>query len=197
MTQFCVHVNGFVGAALDSHGQLVSSKPVQTTGGNPVSVSQSITHTYNRSIVDNYVTLLRSPQATITFDFREKVIKDVLAAFGMPYLDAWFAANYATGYVDPLRARFLDETVSFVTGRGRAMPLNVYVSSIGIPDTKQPLKEFSEPIAELLGIASVDNGLTANTLKTSEFIQSWIAQPGGFNDMMTAAMILWGDHSIR
>lgn len=197
MKEFCIHANGFIGSALETNGQMVSSKTIPTTPGSSISVSQSSSHFYNRKIVDNYVTLLRSPSHSITFDYREKVLKDVIEAFGMPYLDAWFAANYATGFIDPLRARFLDETVSFVCGKGRGMPLNVYLSSIGLPGDKIPLSSFSEPLEELLGVSSVENGLTQNTLKTSEFIQSWISQPGGFNDLLTSAMILWGDHSIR
>lgn len=195
--EFCVYASGYIGANLHTNGILVNSRAVQSAPGVTIDVKESSTHLFSTRIVDNYVTMLRSPQATITFDFREKVIKDVLDAFGMPYLDGWFASNYATGYMDPLRQKFLDECVNFVCGRGRGMPVNIYLSSIGLPGEKANTPRLSSTLADFIGVSSVDNALRQNTIKTSEVIQSWIAQPGGFNDLISSAMIFWGDHSIR
>lgn len=197
MNQYCVYSNGFIGANLDSNAIMVGSRTLQTTPGTSIDVSHSSTHVFNKRIVDNYVTMLRSPEATLKFDFREKVIKDVLDAFGMPYLDVWFAANYEAGYMDPLRQRFLDECVNYICGRGRSMPINIYMSSIGVASDKLKVPDFTEVMAEFVGVTRVDNALRQNTIKTSEVIQSWIAQPGGFNDLISASMIFWGDNSIR
>jgi hypothetical protein len=154
-------------------------------------------HPVNRRIIHNYVTLLRNPEVSQTFDFREKVIKDVKDAFGMPFLDAWFGACYAAGYMDPLRQRFLEETMNYICGKGRGMAINVYLSSIGFATEKCKVEGFTPAISDLLGVSRPDNALRQNTLKTSEVLQGWIAQPGGFNDLVTSAMIFWGDHSIR
>lgn len=197
MSKFCIYAPGFVGSANVTKDIVVNSRPVQGAPGTTIEISSSSAHPVNRRVVDNYITLLRNPEVSQTFDFREKVIGDVKAAFGMPFLDAWFGANYAAGFMDPLRQRFLDETVNYICGKGRGMTINVYLSSIGLATEKHKTPRFSDAVADLLNVRAADNALRQNTVKTSEVIQGWIAQPGGFNDLVTSAMIFWGDHSIR
>ena len=196
MSSFCIYATGFVGSSDVVRDVLVNSKAVQTTG-NAVEISSSSVHPVNRKIVDNYITLLRDPRVALTFDFREKVIRDVKEAFGMPFLDPWFGANYKAGYLDPIRQRFLDECVNYFCGKGRGMPMNIYMSSIGIATDKEKAGEMSATLSDFLCVSMPESAMAQNTIKTTEVIQSWLAQPNGFGDLVSAAMIFWGDNSIR
>ena len=197
MSKFCVYANGFVGNAEVHQDVLVNSRVLQSANNATVDITSNSAHPVNSRIVSNYVTLLRNPSIAQTFDFREKVLRDVISAFGMPFLDPWFGANYSAGYLDPVRIRFLDECVNYVCGKGRSMPINVYQSSIALATEKGTTPRFSDTIDEFLGIRSADNAKRQNTVKTSELIQGWVAQPGGFSDLIASSMIFWGDHSIR
>lgn len=194
--QYALYAKGFVGNRNIIHQVILSSKNIQTVGMDS-QWQQSQVHIANKDVIRAFVDLRQFPVNSMDFDFRERAIAAIMKAFGGPYLDSWFAANYLMGRMTESRIQFLNETVDFVLGKDRPYPVDMYLTYIGMATEHSPSpREFCEPVAELLGCSDPHFAVDKNSVKTTEFVQSWLARPGGFRDMLITAMVLWGDDTV-
>lgn len=194
--QYALYAKGFVGNQNITHQVILSAKEVQTVGVS-TQWQQSQLHIANKDVIKAFVALRQFPINSEDFDFRAQTIAAVMKSFGGPYLDSWFAANYLMGRMSDSRIQFLNETVQFVMGGERPYPVDMYLSYIGMAtDHASSPKSFCEPVTELLNCSDPHFALNKNTVKTTEFVQSWLARPGGFRDLVTSAMVMWGDDTV-
>ncbi len=194
--QYALYAKGFVGNRNITHQVILSAKDVQTVGLN-TQWQQSQVHIANKDVIKAFVDLRQFPINSADFAFREMAITTVMKAFGGPYLDSWFAANYLMGRLSDSRIQFLNETVGFVTGTDRPYPVDMYLTYIGMAtDHGGNPKNFDDPISDLLNCGDPHFAISKNSVKTTEFVQSWLARPGGFRDLVTTAMVLWGDDTV-
>lgn len=194
--QYALYAKGFVGSRNIVHQVIMSSKNVQTVGIDS-QWQQSQFHLANKDVVQAFVAMRQFPLRSVDFEFREKAIKAILHAFGGPYLDSWFAANYLMGRMTDSRIQFLNDTVKFVLGEERTYPVDMYLTYIGMAtDHTYAPKHFDKDISDLLGCNDPHFAVKNNSVKTTDFVQTWLARPGGFRDMLITAMVLWGDDTV-
>ena len=194
--QYALYAKGFVGSRNIVHQVIMSSKEIQTVGIDS-QWQQSQMHLANKDVVQAFVAMRQYPLRSVDFEYRENTIKAILHAFGGPYLDSWFAANYLMGRMSDSRIQFLTDTVKFVLGQERAYPVDMYLTYIGLATehTYAP-KRFEKEIGDLLGCTDPHFAIKNNSVKTTDFVQTWLARPGGFRDMVISAMVLWGDDTV-
>lgn len=198
--KFALYVNGFVGSSEINHQLILSTDNVVTAGAAASSENwmQSKTHIANKDIIEMYVQMSQSPLKYVDFEWREKVLKEVMRGFGTKSLDQWLAANYIAGHLTETRKEFLDDTIRFVLGGNRCHPAHMYISYIGMAtDTAGEITTFSKEVEDLLCCSEPRFALEKNRVNVVEFVQSWISRPNGFRDLLTTAMVLWGDDTVK
>lgn len=131
-----------------------------------------------------------------TFQFYERVLIAAFGAFGTQDFHEWLSAQAQANGTDYLHAKFLKDTVRFISTGRREMLIETWlpmlttgndfqnaVSAVSKTDTA-----FMEMLAEYSKLAPCE---TDRQLKTVIF--EWVRQPNGITDLLKTLYILFGE----
>lgn len=197
---FTMFVNGFIGGSSVKMQDIVSTTAIGATGNTSGNERwlKSTGHVANKDVIENYVRMLQYPTQYLDFDWREKVLKDTIAAFGSRYLDPWLGGNYLAGMLTDTRKDFLDDCIRFIRTGKRIHPINMWQTYIGFADEKVgAISTFSDEVQILTCCSDTRQGLEGTKICLAEILQAWLSHPTGMRDLITTAMVLWGDDTIK
>lgn len=126
-----------------------------------------------------------------TMPFRERILKAALSAFGTESFYEWCELQINNPYFAALHRRFMNDTFRFIQTGEREININnwdrlVTVKKADPIDVKVPFlyKEYFK----------MDQvALFRRPFRVNGTIQSWVSQPGGFEDMIRSLRIIFCD----
>lgn len=122
-----------------------------------------------------------------SFEFREKIVRLGLNAFGTDTVYEWIAAQLKNNIYTDYHSRWIDETLKFVlTGQKREFSYNVWYSLI-VTGGSDKSKLLSDTVERFVGKYGFKPHCT-----WPEFIQAWASQPGGVDDLLQSLHVLFG-----
>lgn len=195
--QFRMYPRGFLGGNLQP--QLVRSPPhpgdvqrmsyrYHVDAMTPAANTDLVANPYIENMYSQYI---KRSVNTNAFAYREKVLKATLSAFGTSSFEQWFMVQYKSPACGDLHKRFLDDTLKFIRTGRREMALETWAALLTITDEGDAIGTFSNASNEYFSFNSTNRD-PQDYLVTST-IQRWTSHASGFEDMLGAMHILFGN----
>jgi hypothetical protein len=179
--------SGFIGSSSVPQTELLTINSIKHKLFDSSPITNVPAHTANREVTSLWQDVLAGDTAYKTFEFREKILKCALAAFGTGQLYTWIVAqeksNFHTGY----HRQWIEETLEYVlTGKRRQYTENVWFSLIVLGDSDRAKLQSSTVIQQVMP------GGPYHTLSIADFITMWAQADRGIDDMIASLHILFG-----
>lgn len=121
---------------------------------------------------------------------REKVLKNVLEAFGTRSFYDWCQIQQESPYFTDLHKNFLNDTFRFIKTGERSMSVSSWYRIVVPRNANIADKKAEYKIRDFFDL---DKGaLMRRSHLVSDIVASWTSQYGGFEDMLTSATIFFG-----
>lgn len=193
-----LYVRGFFGS------KAMSSETYQTWKSRPILsvfdlTPEALQHVVaNESVVEVYNQMIRRQVLHTDFEFRERVIKIALKAFGVNSFQLWAELNLQSPTFTQTHADFLNDTVRFITTGKRDMKVDMWERLIG-PGSNDP---NAKPELDKNLFASLPQGYSWRSRMESptnlhNVLAMWLSRQGGFTDLVTTLYTLFGEHNTR
>lgn len=122
-----------------------------------------------------------------TFEFREKIIKVALRAFGTRSIFEWISAQSDSGQCTEYNRRWIDETLQFVLeGRARSFAYSAWFTMFACGSA-----EDVSPVTPTVRRHFGTDGF--RDISINDFIVLWVSQPRGVDDLIESLHILFGN----
>lgn len=194
--QLKLYPSGFLGSA-----SVVQTKPLDVVTAarqfiNKGAVSEVSRFTANADVVDIWMDMGSGTPEFKTFEFKERILRCALSAFGTDSALAWVDSQASSPEFTDNHLRWIDETLRYVIrGRARELSSNNWKTLLRVGGVKTPRSIRSPEVinafipAWTLGL----NGIAADSFNTiPSFIAQWVRRPGGIVDLMNSLEILFG-----
>ncbi len=194
--KFMVYPHGFVGARLISREPPTPSDMAEKFGamltGDGVIMPESV-KPYNKVVENLTRTLLSGSPLSRTFDFREKILKTALTAFGSSDIGVWYAEQYKSAEFGDIHQRFLDDCFRFImTGERELVPEYWYKILSCKEDRTDDLGSVTRAAFGTGWGDRAQRFLDRPNKTIQKVICEWTAQKGGHEDMLLSMNILFG-----
>lgn len=195
---FLLYSRGFVGSEVNATKAMVNnqSKPLLSFFDHRREETEFSVS--NEQIVQAYNQLMRRQVLSTDFDWRERVIKSVLRAFGTQSVAAWIKACEQSPTFTQNHADCIQDWVSFCTTGKRKLSAVMWSRLIGpgVNDPSSParvnpetLRQLPEGYSHILGCSIGENNL-------ANLISQALSRPGGFSDLVITTYTFFGDNNI-
>lgn len=124
------------------------------------------------------------------FTFREEILKTALNAFGTDNFLAWVNLQSINPYLSINHIRFINDTLSFINGNKRALNIQYWMSILQDREATQS-NQVTINTDKYFGTNKPLHMRASGDLKTN--LIKWVSQPGGFEDLLGAMHVLFGD----
>jgi hypothetical protein len=125
-----------------------------------------------------------------TFEFHERVLKAAVKAFGCTFIYDWICYQRKSPNWDEYHQRWIDETLQFVI-RGKPRQFSSH-NWVGLLDSDgQDVSQ--EHDSQIVNEVFYTKERVSDGLRVSEFIQRWLQQPHGFEDLTESLYVLFGN----
>lgn len=200
MSKLMISPRGFVGA-----GILTRDRQDSSTGlTNVASVFERLTgadeqHPYNGVVQELYKEYDANPNVVMSMEFRDRLLKAAIAAFGTHSFWIWYENQFRSPLVESTHLNFIDDTFNFIMCGERQFHHAVWLRLL---ENDQVARERVITVSHA-GVKATDRaveyfGLTRNqpgpTINNSviQAIQMWSSRDGGFDDMVRTLHVLFG-----
>lgn len=195
--QFRIYPRGFLGAPLDPVLERKTNKAVpglqyDTTLFNP---SESKAVVANVAIEELYASHVRNEAGSNKFEFREKALIQILAAFGTMNFELWYKTQYQSPSFGREHIDFLDDTIGFIMTGKRKLAITSWDAILDASDKKVFTTSLPDNVRVYFQRSTLEQlGLDGQRWNANlvTVITDWMTRPGGFADMLTTAHILFG-----
>lgn len=191
---FKVYPRGFLGAHLHERVQKEDRYLENNRGFIPVKVNTLKKSTgvndYNHAIEELWSAHVRESTDSTSFEFRERVFKVALVAFGARTFHEWFFAQLHSPFVGSLQRDFLDDTLAFLTKGRRKMFLENWAALLHIDNADEGSMKTSQITREFFHL---DGSVNFPATTIEELVQQWCSKPNGFEDLLGTLHILFGN----
>ncbi|WP_233875182.1 hypothetical protein [Paraburkholderia adhaesiva] len=204
---FRLYPRGFLGKILPPR-LVVKPRPfdvrIRTTPIAGIVVPQQITADANAAVEMLYAQYIKRAAATMSFEFREKILIVALDAFGTASFSDWYATQAESPSFGDTHQRFLDDTLRFIRHGRRNLSLEAWASFL-LPSEggTRPVgasefgdaAESSEVAGEFFSYMQSAQPVTAGatTVLLADVIQQWTSRPGGIEDLLGTLHLLFGN----
>jgi hypothetical protein len=152
----------------------------------------------NESVVEVYNQLIRRVVISTDFDYRERVLKVALRAFGVKNLQQWIMLQAESPTFTQLHADFLMDTVRYIATGKRQLPVQTWERLIGAGTNDPATKIVFDPAV----LQMIPTGYSVRKQQPTEsnlpnVLSLWLRHPGGFTDLVTTLYTLFGEHNTR
>ena len=148
-------------------------------------LADAVDHTCNMEAQSLWEDIEFGDEKVKSFDFREKIIKVALNAFGTDSFPEWIAAQEQSLKRGSYHQAWIEETVKFVlSGIPRDYSYNVWMNLITVG---QHEGKASAVLNEYFGFNSEYRGISI-----ADFICMWVARPKGVDDLAASLKLLFG-----
>lgn len=150
------------------------------------------TITVNENVETLYAQLISRVDTIDNFDFREKLLKVALGAFGTPMFDFWYSQQKYSPSAGDLHREFLEDTLQFIQTGVRSQHLETWNVLVTFSDRGERENVLSDKAAEFFGISSHGVRREPRNSNLVDVLSAWTSQPGGFTDLLFTLHILFG-----
>lgn len=189
-----VYPRGFLGAQLHDRVQKEMQLQQDNNGFVPVKVSSykkaNGVNDFNHAVEELYGSYIREDATSTGFEFRERVLKVALAAFGTGSFTGWFLAQLESPFVGSMQRDFLDDCLRFLNKGQRELCLENWAALLVISNADEGDMRPSQFASDYLGLAR--HGQVAASLSVPDMVQEWCSRPNGFQDLLGTLHILFG-----
>jgi len=195
---FMLYPRGFFGAALSPH---IEKQPKPFSGDvNRLSNNLNYfkrgeggsTLMVNENVEELYAAMITRVTTFQDFEFRERVLRVALAAFGTHAFDYWYTQQRYSPSCGELHRDFLVDTLRFIQGERRTQVPATWNVLIDYTDKGEKVSVLDEASADFFGISSNGQSRQPRNTNLIDVIQMWVGQPGGFEDLLFTMHILFG-----
>ena len=139
-----------------------------------------------------YEAIYKNSPGVRTMEFREKVLRTALKAFGTSSFFNWCELQTQNTSMTDTHVRFLNDTLDFIKTGSRQIDIHTWERLIGYfkADTVN-IKPSQFNYKDYFGMGKP--ALFHKPLGITNAIQAWVSQPGGMEDMVYTLKILFGD----
>lgn len=134
------------------------------------------------------------------FQFYERVLATALDAFGVDDFLVWLTAQSQANTTDYLHAKFLKDTVMFISTGKREMMIDQWLPILSskheIQSTVSDVQKSDAAFRDLIVFAnevfeSVENSIKSRQIKTVVF--DWVSRKNGIADLLKTLNVLFGE----
>ena len=125
-----------------------------------------------------------------SFDFREKILKAALSAFGTLSFYDWCNLQNKNIYLTAMHKRFLNDTFSFIEEGKRAMPVSTWGSLLSIKAASSQDREELFLMNEFFRMNQPEFG--RKSFRLSDTLVDWCRQENGFEDLLMTTHLIFG-----
>lgn len=154
-------------------------------------------YTANQEVLDLWGDTSSGSPEYKTFEFKERILRCALSAFGTTTLFEWVQLQLSSPYYTQNHASWIDETMLFVfSGKNRHVSANNWRALIGVDHTSTSKLKLSQTIRHLFLGERAPDGLSQmgnlREVTIREFIHQWVQRPGGIADLVASLNVLFG-----
>lgn len=131
-----------------------------------------------------------------TFEYKERIIRYALTAFGTTTVSEWLSVQSANPEFTKDHHRFIDETIQFVAeGKKRIITANNWIVLLNSNKVEHSTLKYSEVqqrwlLSNNTDLAFSDANNVNKTFKS--FITDWVCQDKGIDDLTSTLFVLFG-----
>lgn len=148
----------------------------------------------NMALAELYAQMIRREHLTDLFDFREKALLQILAAFGTNDFVEWYLAQYQSPAFGETHSDFLDDCLGFIMTGRRKLPLQTWAELVTATDDsligQVKLPENAKAFFNRKQLSELTRGDSYYQLP--RIVQDWMAKPGGFSDLLQSCHLFFG-----
>lgn len=146
----------------------------------------------NENVETLYALMITKPISVGDFEFREKILKCALSAFGTNQFDYWYSLQSKSPAAGELHRAFLRDTLRFISEGQRDQMLETWNVLITHADRGELKSTMDEAAVQFFGLTQ--GGLVRQPRNSDllDVLQQWTGQPGGFEDLLFTLHILFG-----
>lgn len=152
----------------------------------------------DRTVISNdeiemlYTKSYKNEAGVKTMEFRERVLKAALTAFGTQSFFEWCELQLTNPYFSAMHKRFLNDTFKFIQTGERDMNLNSWDKLVSVKRADPQDERVNFLFREYFKMDQV--ALFRRPFTVSGTVQSWVSQPGGFEDIVRSLRIIFCDN---
>lgn len=202
-----LYPRGFLGKTLPPR-LVIKPRPfdlrIRTTPIAGIVIPQQNTADASAAVEMLYAQTIRRAAATMSFEFREKILIVALDAFGTASFTDWYATQPESPSFGDTHQRFLDDTLHFIRHGRRDLSLESWASFLLPFDGGRRLAHVSETTGEngpgetaeeFFSYMQSTQPIAAGhgTVLLADVIQQWTSRPGGIDDLLGTLHLLFGN----
>ena len=158
---------------------------------NKASISRDRTVISNSDIEKLHDQLTQGDRSSRSFEFREKVLKAAMIAFGTNSFYDWCMLQKDSPYLTDMHRRFLNDTFMFIYKGERTMNVRVWNQVIAVREAQTEDNRVDYLYREFFKMD--ESALFRRPFTMTNAISSWTSQPGVIEDLLSTLRILFGD----
>lgn len=193
---FKAYPRGFLGPKLQDRVQRDTQLERTALGYNAVGVKSyqksNGVNDFNHAIQQLYSSYIREEPGVTGFEFRERVLRVALQAFGTSSFNTWYFANVRSPFVGKNHRDFLDDCLRFLSGKRRNLFLENWAALLEIHNADEGAVQPSELALDFFNSGGQFGDVGKRHYVIADVIQDWCSQPNGFEDLLGTLYILFG-----
>lgn len=194
---FRVYPRGFLGASLGAHAE-ASDRPfmshLQTHQYHPDQFRQAKTpREVNHNVENLWKRVLDQQGVMNSFEFREKVLKVALQAFGTDNFRNWIDVQISGPSTGDMHMDFLRDTLRFIESGQRRMTLHSWTAVLTLSSVDSNITKELPGLNDFFVCQQTKRG---KNIKMIDVLQRWCSQEGGFEDLAQTLHVLFGDVKV-
>ena len=132
-----------------------------------------------------YAEYVKKNPAWNSFEFRERILRTALEAFGLVSFESWYQSQHQSPACGDMHNEFLTDTLKFITTGQRRMHLMSWSSLLHMTDDGSAIGPVSEEAEQFFK--------NRNHFMLNDVIQVWCSRDGGLEDLLGTLHILFGN----
>ena len=201
MSQLMISPRGFVGAGILTRDRVDSSAGLT----NISSVFERLSgtddqHPYNGVVQQLYKEYSANTNVVLTMEFRERLLRAAVAAFGTHSFWIWYENQFRSPMVEATHLEFIDDTLNFIMCGSRQYHHSVWlrllendtVSRENLIVQSHGSVRATQKAADYFGLTPNKPGPDNHTAMLVKTIQLWVSHDTGFDDLMRTLHLLFG-----
>lgn len=149
----------------------------------------------NRNVEEIWSFYMRNKGALANFEFREKLLKTALTAFGTKDFMTWTRLQYEGPVSGELHTKFLDDMLNYILTGRRSLAVDAWSTMLVVRDihnnvTPVPHRHFTHDF-----FVDPNNPNRARNADLETVLILWTSHEGGFDDLIQTLHLLFGDLS--
>lgn len=135
--------------------------------------------------------IMRSGRVT-TMEFRDKVLKAAMNAFGSASFFRWYSEQRSSPGMGDLQYRFLVDTLGYLQGKPRCMDMPMWETLLVSTQAIDVPRSYVDAVDTFFG-ARPHEPRARNNESVINALQLWCSRPNGIEDLLQSLHLLFGN----